>query len=245
MILVGNFSEEEMLVDKDGVVSLDRRLQYNSFLEILKSIYEDISSFVTPISLDKVSLSMDYKKLNSFDFEKSVSVGTEKPLTVKEVEIFPQLEETEVTFSKRMIDLVDKDKAHNLEFGLTVHHILECLDFRHPNLDCLELNPFLMNKIKHFLSLPLLGDLEHTNIYQEYEFMYEEEDKVYHGIIDLFLERENRIDVVDYKLKKIQDEAYLKQLRGYQHYLNTVSGKVVNIYLYSIMDEELLLLSSV
>lgn len=245
MILVGNFSEEEMVVDKDGVVSLDRRLQYNSFLEILKSIYEDISSFVTPVSLDEVSLSMDYKKLNSFDFEKSVSVGTEKPLTVKEVEIFPQLEETEVTFSKRMIDLIDKDKAHNLEFGLTVHHLLECLDFRHPNLDRLGLNPFLMNKIKHFLSLPLLEDLEHTNIYQEYEFMYEEEDKVYHGIIDLFLERENRIDVVDYKLKKIQDEAYLKQLRGYQHYLNTVSGKVVNIYLYSIMDEELLLLSSV
>lgn len=245
MILIGNFSLEEMMIDKDGVISLDRRLQYNSFLEILKSVYEDISSFVTKISLEEVPLSMDYKKLNSFDFEQSISVTIDKSLVVNEVKIPQQQAETEVSFSKKMIDLVDQERAQNLELGLKIHHLLECLDFRHPDLESLTEDSYLINKVKKFLSLPLLADLDQVKIYKEYEFMYEEEDKLYHGIIDLFLERKERIDVVDYKLKKIQDEAYLKQLRGYQHYLEMVSGKTVSIYLYSILDEELLLLSSV
>ncbi len=244
MILVGDFTEEEMILSPAGVIASERRLQYNSFLEILKSIYEDIRPFVTQIPLDDVSLSMDYKKLNSFDFKNSISVA-KNPIVVKELEVPSQQEEEKQTFSKHLVEVIDKEKAHNLEFGLKIHHVLECLDLYQPNLEKLGFDPFIEKKITHFLNLELLKELDQVKVYQEYEFMVEEGENIYHGIIDLFLEREERIDVIDYKLKNIQDEAYLKQLQGYQHYLKMMTGKQVNIYLYSILDEELLLLSTV
>ena len=53
------------------------------------------------------------------------------------------------------------------------------------------------------------------------------------------LEYENYIDIIDYKLKNIEDTNYLKQLTGYKEYIESISNKKVNIYLYSIMDEKI------
>ena len=52
------------------------------------------------------------------------------------------------------------------------------------------------------------------------------------------LEYANHIDIIDYKLKNIEDENYIKQLTGYKNYIENISGKPVNIYLYSILDEK-------
>ena len=57
-----------------------------------------------------------------------------------------------------------------------------------------------------------------------------------HGIIDLLLEYDDRIDLIDYKLKNITDDKYIKQLKGYQNYIETKVSKPVSIYLYSIID---------
>ena len=50
------------------------------------------------------------------------------------------------------------------------------------------------------------------------------------------LEYNNRIDIIDYKLKNTNDPNYNKQLLGYKEYIETVSNKKVYIYLYSIID---------
>jgi ATP-dependent exoDNAse (exonuclease V) beta subunit len=57
-----------------------------------------------------------------------------------------------------------------------------------------------------------------------------------HGIIDLLIERENKMIIVDYKLKNINDEAYDKQLNGYRKVIKEKTNKEVECYLYSIMD---------
>ena len=51
------------------------------------------------------------------------------------------------------------------------------------------------------------------------------------------LEYKDRIDIIDYKLSNIKDENYLKQLNGYKNYIEKISNKKTNIYLYSIMNE--------
>ncbi len=66
--------------------------------------------------------------------------------------------------------------------------------------------------------------------------MYEENSTLHHGIIDLILEYQDHIDIIDYKLKKIDDDAYLKQLDGYKKYMEKIMNKTVNVYLYSIMN---------
>ena len=38
-------------------------------------------------------------------------------------------------------------------------------------------------------------------MYKEYEFTYEEDNSISHGIIDLLIEREDKMIIVDYKLK--------------------------------------------
>ena len=45
---------------------------------------------------------------------------------------------------------------------------------------------------------------------------------------------------MDYKLKHITDEAYLKQLNGYKKYIEKITDKKTKIYLYSILDEKLI-----
>ena len=67
--------------------------------------------------------------------------------------------------------------------------------------------------------------------------MYEENNVLYHGIIDLMLEYTDYIRIIDYKLKNVKDESYIKQLTGYKNYVEQTSGKRTTIELYSIIDE--------
>ena len=75
-----------------------------------------------------------------------------------------------------------------------------------------------------------------AKFYKEYEFIYEEENNTYHGIIDLMIEYDDEIIIIDYKLKNIDDENYRKQLNGYKSYIEKLTKKNVSTYLYSIMD---------
>ena len=86
------------------------------------------------------------------------------------------------------------------------------------------------------LKQDIFKNINDANIYKEYEFMFEENNSIYHGIIDLMLVYDDHVDIIDYKLKYIDDDAYLKQLNGYKKYIENRLNKKTNIYLYYIMD---------
>ena len=73
-------------------------------------------------------------------------------------------------------------------------------------------------------------------MYKEYEFMEEKDNIITHGIIDLLLEDKDKMIIIDYKLKNIDDLSYDKQLNGYRDYIKRKSNKEVECYLYSIID---------
>ena len=50
------------------------------------------------------------------------------------------------------------------------------------------------------------------------------------------LEYEDKIFIIDYKLKNIEDNLYHEQLLGYKEYIKTKTNKDINLYLYSIID---------
>ena len=52
--------------------------------------------------------------------------------------------------------------------------------------------------------------------YKEYEFIYQEDKTFKRGIIDLLIEADDKIIIIDYKLKNTLDESYQKQLLGYK-----------------------------
>ena len=87
-------SLDENSTDKDNYIVSDViREQYRSFLDILKSIYEDVDSRIVDIQLDNIPISNDYKILNvnklpdnlSTDVKLNVSEYTyEKQILTKE-----------------------------------------------------------------------------------------------------------------------------------------------------------------
>ena len=101
-------------------------------------------------------------------------------------------------FSKEKISLLDKDTIKKMKYGTDIHELFEYTDFSNTN------NKVVKKLLKNI-------DLNYQEIYKEYEFIYTKEDTTYHGIIDLLLVYPNHISIIDYKLKNIDDEAYLKQ----------------------------------
>ena len=54
------------------------------------------------------------------------------------------------------------------------------------------------------------------------------------------LEYNDHIDIIDYKLKNIDDKKYIEQLTGYKNFIEYKTNKKVNLYLYSIIDSNIL-----
>ncbi len=121
----------------------------------------------------------------------------------------------------------------NLELGNKLHEILEYLNFYNPNLEHLE--HFYRSKIENFLNCELLKNVKSAQIFKEHEFIMQIDDTNYHGIIDLMLVYNDHIDIIDYKLKNILDENYIKQLELYSKYARQFTSSVT-CYLYSILD---------
>lgn len=204
---------------------------FHSFLDMIKSIYGVLFDYEKNVRLDGY-LSKDYKMYTQFS--NCLELGSDT-LVVQEVDVQADACR-ERTFSKTIQKPLDYQQYRNIELGRTLHRILECLDFLHP--DYTDISPFFERKIRSFLSCSLFQE-NIIYIYKEYEFYSDTEKEQFHGIIDLMIEYESEIKIVDYKLKQIVDDDYLKQLRGYESYMETITDKKISTYLYSILDETL------
>lgn len=202
----------------NNLVPFNKRLKYRSFLDILKSInlinkyiVNKTAHYTKDYLLSKIKKIEEQKKQPSV-IEKLVNIEYQKLKTAH--------------FSKEKISLLDKDTIKKMKYGTDIHELFEYTDFSNTN------NKVVKKLLKNI-------DLNYQEIYKEYEFIYTKEDTTYHGIIDLLLVYPNHISIIDYKLKNIDDEAYLKQLSGYLEYIKSITNKEVFVYLYSILDEEL------
>ena len=168
------------------------------------------------------------EELKSFDIDK---------IDVNEINIHNEVVDEE-HFSKETHELLTIENRTNMRYGTHFHEVLELFDFKKKNYEVIS-EEFIVNKIKHMLMNPIFNDIENANIYKEYEFYYSESNVNYHGIIDLMIEHDDHIDIIDYKLKNTTDSNYIKQLNGYKKYIESISEKNVNLYLYSILDEKI------
>jgi ATP-dependent helicase/nuclease subunit A len=228
-IIMPELEEKEEVT---SLVSSFKRLSYNSFLSILESIYTILLPYV-----NKTNILVDQKYINNNKELQFNDLKDNSPkLNVKELTI-PTTELVEKHYSKDKVALIDKATKEKMEYGTKVHAILEELNLNNPDLTSVPeaLQPHIMV----FLNQDLIKNNKAANFYQEYEFLYEEDQALEHGIIDLMIENSKEIIIVDYKLKHLTDEAYQKQLTGYKTYISKNTTKSVSCYLYSILDNEL------
>ena len=231
IFLTDNFNEGNII--KETKVISDRiRNNYKSFKDMFISIRENVSSYIKDIDTNDLNISKDYNLIKNINYEDYIDI-LEVSNDIKEINIDNTLLE-EDSYSKKTNKLFTQEEKDNMEYGSKIHYILECLDFNNPNLDRVEDN--IKDKIINFLNLDIMKDISKGNIYKEYEFIYEKDNKLNHGFIDLMIEYSDYIDIIDYKLKNISDENYIKQLKGYKEYIEFKTNKKCNLYLVSILD---------
>ena len=230
MIMVLPNNENEFRTNK-LVISDVIRNKYRKLSDIMYSCMFKLDKYIKQIDLNKIDISKDYDIIKEINYEKSINSNLDK-LVVKDVSLdIKEIQES--SFSKKTNKLFSKEEKNNIELGLKMHEALENYNYNgNNNID----DKFIENKINEFLSCDIVKNIKDAKIFREYEFIYDEEDIEYHGIIDLMLEYKDRIDIIDYKLKSIDDDNYIKQLNGYREFIKKKSNKPINIYLYSIID---------
>lgn len=219
----------------DGkIISDEERLQTNCYKDLLDMVYEDISKYITEIDFD------DYKNIFNSEYQLyTKNIFTDIPKTTKkinvkkEIIIKPTLIEKE-SYSKKA-DLIDEKTLTKMELGSKIHYYLQTLDFNNPDYSLIEKN--YSDLIKSFMDSDLMKNISSGKTYKEYEFLYIEGNQKKHGFIDLLVEYDDHFDIIDYKTKNIDDENYDKQLNGYRKYIESISDKSVDCYLYSITDK--------
>lgn len=220
MIMVMPNIEDKKYV-KDEISFMDG-IKFRSFYDFIKSISGNLSKYMINVDLNNVGVTKDY------EFSKSLSknmVNNEESNMLFIEDEIPFIEIEKKHASKTIKEILSVSDEKTLEFGTKIHELLELTDFKNANTD----NKYVNHLLNTF-------NFNSAKIYQELEFSYELDDVLYHGIIDLMLEYEDKIFIIDYKLKNIDDENYIKQLNVYYNYVKCISNKDVHMYLYSILD---------
>ena len=222
-ILPSNTKEDNKCIS--DIIDNNIRSKYNSFASIMYSLESITKDYYKNININDINLSKDYNMTSNNNYKEHLRLINDK-IKVSNTNIPSSIKENK-TFSKKDIHIVTKEEEDRLLYGRIIHELFECTNFN--NLDNLsDNNKKIINNLLEKI------DISHANIYKEYEFIYEEDNTTYHGIIDLMLEYQDNIKIIDYKLKNISDEAYIKQLNGYKNYIEKLFNKKTSIYLYSI-----------
>lgn len=214
----------------DKGTDYDSKVSWSSLADMLDSIRDVLSPYTLSIDLKEIPLTHAYHTLTKKEYPTSFSHYVEEIVSIPVKPIGQE------RFSKTTSHILSKQELCAMKFGEHMHEVFESIDILHPNLE--KLSKFEKEKVTLFLKHDIVRNAPQA-VYQEYEFMTELDGKMQHGIIDLLLQYENRYVIIDYKLKEVTDEAYRKQLDGYKKYIYQKTGKPVEAYLYSILDDRM------
>ncbi|MDD6879003.1 MAG: UvrD-helicase domain-containing protein [bacterium] len=226
---------EKMIIvcalENKSMNSLDERINYKSFLNILNSIYNNLIDYITNIDLNKILITKDYDLIKKVNYKENIKNSNKK---IEKVNLNIETSIIENSrYSKNEKQLFTKKEKNNIKLGTLLHNYLEEIDFNNPDLSLIPKK--YVHFIQKFIDCGL--NFSNCNIYKELEFVYNVDSKNRHGIIDLMLEYNDHIKIIDYKLNNIKDSAYLEQLNGYREYVKSkIDDKPVKIYLYSIIE---------
>ncbi len=229
IIVMPNISNDKELGD---IVSDYDRLNYTNFAKMVisvASLFKDKTKEITDIK-DISKAYLEVKKITS-----------KVDNNVKELEIIPSIYDNTIKEKETYHKEGDYEKTEEelklLEIGRNVHTLFERIDFINNKLPYIEDN-YYKEKLTNFLNSSFISKYKDYKKYQEYEFLWENSNKTYHGIIDLLLVGDSEAIIIDYKLKNTKDKAYIDQLNGYKEVISNKLNLSTSCYLYSIIDEK-------
>ena len=211
-------------------ISNFEKSKYKSFYEMINSIKPLLEKFITSKDLD--IFTKDYLFNNQ---TKSLEKISTNKIEIEELNFEKEVIKS-AKFSKSSLKLIKKEEQELMNIGNLVHEYMEYVDFNNPNYE--NIPNEISNYINNFITSKLIKENINSTFYKEYEFQIEKDNIISHGIIDLMIENDKEIYIIDYKLKNIEDPAYVKQLIGYKEVISLKTSKKITCYLYSIIKNE-------
>ncbi|MEG2010579.1 MAG: UvrD-helicase domain-containing protein [Bacilli bacterium] len=226
IILISPLKEANVdnLPFQDNLVNELDRLKYQSFEDILKSLKNEVNPFIN---------TKECNPSKNYLLSKKIDLNLQKRnKTFETIEIHIEEQEKDVKTFSHTRNKIEKNKA--TEFGTEIHEVLEFLDFYNPieDIENYAISSYFKSCILKLFNQNFIKP--NSIFYKEYEF-YDNEN---HGIIDLLIENENEFIIVDYKLKNIEPDYYIEQVKSYVSYIKNITDKKVTGFLYSIIDGE-------
>ena len=192
------------------------------------TLMNSFRSFVHYLHLeDKYGVSSDYESESlKANYESSSDI-----VTIKSVNVVPEI----INKKRASKDRSDDVSSDLLEFGNEIHYLLEITNFLTKDTSFIK-DPRMRKYINNVLDTKVFENLENGRVLHEYSF-FDEENGV-SGIIDCLVIKEGSIDIVDFKLKNLDDEKYVLQLHTYRDYIEQISDKPIHMYLISAITGE-------
>lgn len=132
--------------------------------------------------------------------------------------------------------LIDSATQSKMEIGTDIHQQLEFINFLEIDDEIEQATGQVKNVLTTFKKQSFMDDI--VNYFTEYVVNYEDNGIIYTIIIDLIIETSDSILVIDYKLSDIEKPEYETQVKVYMQYLEKISNKKVEGYLFSINKQQ-------
>ena len=204
---------------------------FDKFPHVLRDSYENAPAFLDPVEI------YQYRPFASSE-KKEISLKKPSEDQINDEPIlFAPACKKRASKKREILDPDDPVKGI-LDYGTRLHRYMELVDLKAKDTS------FISNEreralIGNVLHASIFKDADHFKLYQEYGY-FDVEFKTT-GSIDLLMVSEDEIRIVDYKTKRIDDPAYVDQLRTYRRNvcsLFKVSPSKVKAFLLPLTGEE-------
>lgn len=223
-------NKENLKIDPINTLTFNDLINVKCFSDFINILKYKLSKYIKNVDLEKLKIDKSYNNQNKVEF--TLGLETES-IETKELVIENRLMDNK-HFSKALIKVIDVELKKRLDFGTYMHYCFEVFDFKNNNIEDLNISHEAKEKLINFLQHEEVKNIKNADIYKEKEIWYQDDCNTYHGFIDLLLEYDDHFDIIDYKLSNLNSKEYEVQLTGYKNYIESISNKPANIYLYSI-----------
>ena len=187
----------------------------------------DLLSFTDVFEKYKSKYTLDDYSIDTNQSEKKI-----QKVVLKEI-VVPANIVVKTRASKSQDEEVDESL---LDFGTELHGYLENMDLSTRSLEYIK-NGRMKKYVYNVMNSPLFKGVNNEQVRHEYRFY--DIDTGIQGYIDALIIKDNEIDIVDFKLKNIDDSEYDRQLRIYKSYINKITDKPIKMYLLAAITGEI------
>ena len=225
----------DLATDENGQIYPAIRSVYQSYLDITESVLPMFKDRQTPVDPSLFETSLTPEKIS-----KETLLNQPAKETKNTYHVLEKASEEPTHYQDETIAFIPPDAMAAMQMGSEVHEILKYINFHQPinsQLTQLDIKEPYMSLIENFFNQPFLNKRLEYTVYKELPFVYASGETLIRGIIDCVLEGDDEIIIIDYKMRSIEEEAYIDQVLRYVKYLHHKTNKPVSGYLYSLVNQ--------